>query len=108
MKHERTVTVGSDHPAIAGHFPGYPVVPGVVVLDEVIESLQELYERSLTVIGLPSVKLSSPLNPGEALTITVESEDSGCAMFVCRAGSRLIASGSIQFRRAGDARATAP
>ena len=108
MRHERTVMIGRNHPAIAGHFPGHPVVPGVVVLDEVIESLQEQYGRSLTIFGLPSVKLSSPLYPDEALTITLESEDPGCALFVCQVGFRLIASGSIQFGPADDSRATMP
>lgn len=108
MRHERTVTIGSDHPAIAGHFPGNPVVPGVVVLDEVIQSLREQHGRPLKVIGLPAVKLSSPLRPDEALTISIHTEDPGCATFVCHAGSRPIASGTIQFRHVDDVQATAP
>jgi 3-hydroxymyristoyl/3-hydroxydecanoyl-(acyl carrier protein) dehydratase len=38
MSFERTLTIANDHPALAGHFPGHPVVPGVLVLDEVIET----------------------------------------------------------------------
>ena len=43
MSFERTLTISKDHPALSGHFPGHPVVPGVLVLDEVIETLKERY-----------------------------------------------------------------
>jgi 3-hydroxyacyl-[acyl-carrier-protein] dehydratase len=98
MSVERTLTITGDHPALPGHFPGHPVVPGVVVLDEVIETLKQRYGDSLIITGLPAVKLSSPLKPDEPLMITIEPEDAETAAFTCRVGSRLIASGSIRFR----------
>lgn len=98
MSFERTVTIGKDHPALPGHFPGHPIVPGVVVLDEVIETLKFHYGQALVVTALPAVKLSSPLQPDEPLTIAIESQQSGTAAFTCRVGSRLIASGSVHFR----------
>jgi 3-hydroxymyristoyl/3-hydroxydecanoyl-(acyl carrier protein) dehydratase len=98
MSVERMLTITKDHPALPGHFPGHPVVPGVVVLDEVIETLKQRYGDSLIVTGLPAVKLSSPLRPDEPLRITIESEDRETAAFTCRVGSRLVASGSICFR----------
>ena len=101
--YERTLVISKDHPALPGHFPGHPVVPGVLVLDEVIETLKEEYGQNLIVIGLPSVKLSSPLLPEEVLTITVEPEDRGTAAFACRVGRRVIASGLIRFRVGGGA-----
>ena len=101
MSFERTLTITKDHPALSGHFPGYPVVPGVLVLDEVIETLKQRYGEALVVTGLPVVKLSSPLKPEEPLMITIESEDARTAVFTCRVGSRLIASGSIHFRLPG-------
>jgi len=108
MTYERTLTISKDHPALPGHFPGHPVVPGVVVLDEVIETLGEQYGQRLVVTGLPSVKLSSPLLPEELLTITVEPEDSETAAFTCRVGNRLVASGSIRFRLPDGGRAGRP
>jgi 3-hydroxymyristoyl/3-hydroxydecanoyl-(acyl carrier protein) dehydratase len=101
MTVERTLTITKDHPALAGHFPGHPIVPGVVILDEVIETLKQHSEHSLLVTGLPAVKLCSPLKPDEPLMITIESEDVETAAFTCRVGSRLVASGSIRFRRPG-------
>ena len=101
MNVERTLTIPSDHPALPGHFPGHPIVPGVVVLDEVIETLKRRHGGELLVTGLPAVKLSSPLRPEEPLIITIESTEAGTASFTCRVGSRLIASGSIHFRVSG-------
>ena len=104
MNLERTLRISSDHPALPGHFPGHPIVPGVVVLDEVIETLKRRYGGGLVITGLPAVKLSSPLKPEEPLMITIESAESadvGRAAFTCRVGSRLIASGSIHFRVPG-------
>ena len=101
MSFERTLTITKDHPALSGHFPGFPVVPGVLVLDEVIETLRQRFGDALVVTGLPAVKLSSPLKPEEPLMIAIESEDARTAAFTCRVGSRLIASGSIRFRLLG-------
>lgn len=50
------------------------------------------------VTGLPMVKFSSPLRPGEVVTIHVDEEEAGRATFSCRVDARLIASGAIQFR----------
>jgi 3-hydroxyacyl-[acyl-carrier-protein] dehydratase len=101
MNFERTLTITKDHPALPGHFPGHPIVPGVLVLDEVIETLKQRYGEALVVIGLPAVKLSSPLKPEEPLIITIEPADGGMAAFMCRVGNRVIASGSIRFRLPG-------
>jgi len=98
MKHERVISIGPDHPALPGHFPGHPVVPGVLVMDEVIETLRECCGQALVVTGVPSVKLSSPLLPGERLTIEIVQEDSDTAAFICRVGHRSVAAGSIRFR----------
>ena len=97
MKHERVVLISPDHPALRGHFPGHPVVPGVVILDEVIETLRLHAGHALVVTGLSSVKLSSPLLPGQPLTIEIEQPETKGAAFTCRVDHRVVAVGSIQF-----------
>ena len=65
------IRIGADHPSLAGHFPGHPVVPGVVLLDEVARALERT--SGATLRALPSVKFLAPLRPGEAaeLVLTV-------------------------------------
>ena len=96
MVRERVLSIRHDHPSLAGHFPGYPVVPGVVLLNEVLDTLQGS-AASLKVTGLPMVKFSSPLKPGEAVTIRVVDEGTGRATFSCHVDARLVASGAIEF-----------
>lgn len=96
MVHERVVSIRHDHPSLAGHFPGHPIVPGVVLLNEVIETLRR-GSTGLSVTGLPMVKFSSPLKPGEAVTIHVDQDEAALASFSCHVDARLIASGIIEF-----------
>lgn len=96
MGYERTVSIRHDHPSLAGHFPGHPVVPGVVLLDEVLHIVREDSGAARSVTGLPLVKFSSPLRPGEVVTIHVDLDEATGAAFSCRVGTRLVASGTIE------------
>ncbi len=98
MKHEWQVVISAEHPSLPGHFPGHPVVPGVLILEEILVGLRKL-DPEMVVTGLPAVKLSSPLKPGEALTIHVEIDSHRDVEFRCLVGTRGIASGTIQVRR---------
>lgn len=55
--------VDSGHPSLEGHFPGNPVVPGVLLVDHVQQALLRLTGRELT--QLQHVKFTSALRPGE-------------------------------------------
>ena len=66
----RQVEIAVDHPALTGHFPGQPVLPGVALLAEVLEAA--LGEPALAAcIGseprLAVVKFLAPVGPGAAL-----------------------------------------
>ena len=108
MTHESQVTIPMDHPSIAGHFPGSPVVPGVVMLGEVMAAMRAIVRSDIAFVGLPSVKFVSPWIPGERLTIQLDSEGGHRMVFTCLAGTRLIASGSLEYRHSSDPKDDAP
>jgi len=88
-------TVPLDHPAFAGHFPGTPIVPGVMLLDTVLQALAAATGIALDICDIGSVKFLSPAKPGDELVIQHILSASGTIRFEVVAGMRKIASGSI-------------
>ncbi len=87
-------TIPSDHPSLPGHFPGNPVVPGVVVMDRVLDALEAECGVQLGALRLPQVKFMQPLLPGQTANVSLE----GVApkwRFRVHHGERLIASGEV-------------
>ena len=64
--------IGADHPCLPGHFPGRPVVPGVVLLDQVVGAIEAAH-GPLPALRLPQVKFARPLLPGEAARVSSRS-----------------------------------
>ena len=46
MTFEAIRIIHANHPTLPGHFPGAPLVPGVVILDEVLAALIEWRQDS--------------------------------------------------------------
>lgn len=93
-RHRATLRVSPQHPALPGHFPGRPVVPGVVILDEVIRAAERCLGRPLHVTGLPAAKFLSPLLPG--VDAVIEFSRRGATWsFVVAAGETTIARGVL-------------
>ncbi|WP_062608257.1 AMP-binding protein [Caballeronia calidae] len=90
-----TFTVPPEHPALAGHFPGRPIVPGVVLLDHALDAIGAALGRNVDACRIESAKFLSPAEPGETLDIAYETAASGAVRFTIRAGARTVASGAL-------------
>ena len=64
-------SVDPSHPSLPGHFPGDPIVPGVVLLDRVVEAIEGAH-GPLPRLRLPQVKFLRPLRPGEPARIELD------------------------------------
>jgi acyl-CoA synthetase (AMP-forming)/AMP-acid ligase II len=88
---ERVFTVQSDHPAFAGHFPGHPVLPGVVLLALVMEALGD---KAGPTPRIENAKFLSPVKPGATLTLALTGQGARHA-FELRQGDTAVARGQI-------------
>ena len=87
--------VASDHPALVGHFPGNPIVPGVLILDEVLQAIKQ-WRGQLFLKSVVSVKFTSTLKPGNAFDINLSEDGSSHIEFECLLGGSKFASGRLE------------
>jgi len=97
MNFEICRTIGVDHPSLPGHFPGTPIVPGVVILDEILAVLSECHAGT-RLIGIPVVKFLAPLKPGQKFTIRLLAAEQVAdeIAFSCTSDGRVITQGRLQ------------
>lgn len=87
--------VPMNHPAFAGHFPGTPIVPGVLLLDMAIHAIATQAGVSLDQCEVRSVKFLSPARPGDEVTFRYDSTAGSVIRFEVLSGLRKLASGEI-------------
>jgi len=91
---ESSFTLPADHPVFAGHFPAHPIVPGALLLDEVVRLASE--QTGTTQWTVRSAKFVHPAAPDQTLTVRLVATDSGALDFRILAGDTLIAAGALQ------------
>ncbi len=87
--------VPADHPALPGHFPGRPIVPGVVLLDQALLFAEKLLGRPVDRWQIGQAKFLSPVGPGEILRFRLQARPSGSIAVDVRCGERAVASASL-------------
>lgn len=85
--------VSQDHPCLPGHFPGHPLVPGVLVLEQVAQALHDW--RSQRLARVREVKFLVPLYPEEVAELELM-DRSGQVRFELRRDGKVLARGVIE------------
>jgi 3-hydroxyacyl-[acyl-carrier-protein] dehydratase len=86
-------TIDASHPSLPGHFPGQPIVAGVVLLDCLADAVER--EWNARIAKLPQVKFLRPLLPGEEAELVIERETE-IPRFVIRCGDEVVAKGTLE------------
>jgi len=90
---QREFRVGADHPSLPGHFPGSPLVPGVILLEQVALALRDW--RGERLARVLEAKFVAPLLPEQQAQVAL-TEANGRVRFEIRRGDDLLARGSIE------------
>ncbi len=94
------VRFASDHPTAAGHFPSNPIIPGALLLDEVVQAVAGLAADNGEIV-IRAAKFFKPVRPGETVLVRWQRRTDGEIIFECRLApdDYLAASGTIAFGR---------
>jgi 3-hydroxymyristoyl/3-hydroxydecanoyl-(acyl carrier protein) dehydratase len=87
--------VSPNHPSLAGHFPGHPVVPAVVLLDCVQTALGTHLQRAATIATFPAVKFHAPVPPGEEFEVRFAESPGGRLNFEIRVAEKSCVTGTL-------------
>lgn len=87
--------VPDDHPAFAGHFPGTPILPGVVLLDVALRTIADAHQLALDRCEIGSAKFLRPVRGGDTLAFHHQRLAGGAIQFEVRLSDTLVASGTL-------------
>ena len=89
---ETPLAIPADHPAYAGHFPGAPVLPGVVLLDAALAAARAQGVLAAGPFRITHAKFFRFVTPGDALVLRQHAgADGGVEFEIASAAGRVAA-----------------
>jgi len=58
-----TIRITPDHNVYKGHFPGYPVTPGVILIQMIHELVEQYLKKDICLVEIPNCKFLKIVNP---------------------------------------------
>jgi 3-hydroxyacyl-[acyl-carrier-protein] dehydratase len=97
MTFEVRRAIKADHPSLPGHFPDLPLVPGVLILDEILAALR-VWQKDYELTAIRAVKFLQPLKPEQQFTICLSADngDPSGVNFCCHIEERVIVEGKLE------------
>lgn len=95
----KTFEVAADHPVFAGHFPGRPIVPGVMLLEWAQAEVAAALGRAPHELRVREAKFFMPLEPAQRAQLRFDAPAGGaprCA-FEIRREEALVARGTLEW-----------
>jgi 3-hydroxymyristoyl/3-hydroxydecanoyl-(acyl carrier protein) dehydratase len=93
--HSTKVSIAATHPSLPGHFPGRPLVPGVLLLDEVLNAAELWLQRVVRVRSLRQAKFTAPLLPDQSADLLLTLQGTALRFAITRA-DEAIAQGVLE------------
>ncbi|EIL98283.1 hydroxymyristoyl-ACP dehydratase [Rhodanobacter thiooxydans] len=90
----QALRVGVEHPALPGHFPGAPLVPGVLLLEQVALALRAWRGQRLGCVL--EAKFAAPLQPDETAQLQLTMADASRVRFEIRRDGMVLARGLVE------------
>ncbi len=83
------------HPSLPGHFPGQPLVPGVVLLDETIALILDRLQ-GMAVAGIVASKFTAVVLPGQVIEVASGPVAGDRLDFLCTVAGAPVARGTLR------------
>ena len=90
-------TIQSSHPSLKGHFPNNPVVPAVVILDEIINIVKTV-KPDFVVDKIPMVKFTQPLLAEQQVSVEFEEKNDSILSFICSHNEAKLVAGQFRLK----------
>jgi len=99
VKRVERLDISSDHPAYADHFPGDPILPGVVLLDAALSKLQAAEQFDSAGCVISALKFHAVVRPADRLRLEYEVQPNASIRFSIHNDQRAVASGTLDHAR---------
>ena len=94
-------TIAVDAPCFQGHFPTYPLLPGVSQLQLLVQLIQRQTAWPSLLVGGSGIKYLRPILPGERLQLQLQRDESDKVLFKLSSQEGEKSKGTLQLAGGG-------